>query len=133
MYETVWHAIGAMVRWREIRGGSRGLYVPDEPHGATAGEDPGADALTVEILFARYDRRGALTRLYFKRHTLDDFGGRERRLARKARNHFIRELCHRGLLAFQGDDKSPQKWCPGYVHGECPRFQRQDWAGKEFS
>jgi hypothetical protein len=125
VYETVGHAVSAMLRWRERRRAAKAQGAMFDPPGRT-GEDADALALTVDLLFARYDRRRYLTRLFIERKQISDFPGRERHRARKARNHFVRELCHRGMLEFQGESKDPQKSCPAYVHGQCPRFPRPD-------
>jgi hypothetical protein len=142
MYPSVGAAVWAMVRWRERCRAAKAAPFPDHvPKGASTYDrwryiyvsptrcfahpepDDDRDPETVHVLFARYDRRQALTRLLIKGQSLDDFGGSERRRARKARNHFIRELCHRGLLLH------PRKGCFQNANNQCPRFPRQDWTG----
>jgi len=139
MYQSVGSAVQAMVEWRERCRAAKAAPFPDHiPKGASTADkwryiyvhptrsfsrpepDDDRDPETVHVLFERYDRRRALTRLFIERQTLDDFGGNERRLARRSRNRFIRELCHRGLLLY------PRKGCFENAHGQCPRFPRQD-------
>lgn len=73
------------------------------------------DALTVLILFCRYNAHRRLTRLFIERQHINDFHGIERRRILAARDNFIRELCHRGLLAY------PRKHCRENIQGGCPR------------
>jgi len=94
--------------------------------GASAGEDPDADALTVAVLFCRLNHRRALTRLLILRHSLRDVPSRiERRRLSKARRRFAEELCCRGLLEFQGEKKDPVKNCRKYSGGSCHRFKKE--------
>ena len=107
---------------RPVEGAStadRTKYVAVWGHrpGVAPVHDDDRDPLTVLLLFERYDRRGALTRLYIRRDPIDSFRqGQERKRARAARAKFIRELCHRGLL------KHPRKGCRANARGKyCPR------------
>lgn len=140
MYQSVGAAVWAMVRWRERQRAPKAPPFPDHPpKGASTADkwkyiyvnptrsfsqpeaEDDRDPETVMVLFERYDSRRALTRLFIEGQTLDDFGGNERKLARRSRNRFIRELCHRSLLAH------PRKSCFENARGQCPRFPRQDW------
>ncbi len=132
-----------MVRWRERCRAAKAAPFPDHvpkgastankwayihvspAHGATRpeSEHPG-DPETVMVLFDRYDKRRHLTRLLIEALPLDEFPNKEKRRARKSMNHFVRELCHRGLLLH------PRKSCIAFGKGQCPRFPRQDWTGK---
>ncbi len=139
MYPSVGAAIQAMIRYQERQASPRPAPWPDHVPGVASSADPWRyvyvsatrsfcrceaenerDPETVLLLFKRFDQRRYLTRLYIDGKTLDDFAGRERHRARKTRNHFITELCHRGLLLH------PRKGCIQNATGQCPRFPRQD-------
>lgn len=145
MYASVGSAIAAMIHWQERQRSPRGTPWPDHAPGAASHADPWKyiyvhgtrpvvsplqenekDPEIVAVLFARYDRRRVLTRIFLEGQSIEDFKATERRKARRSKNRFIRELCHRGLLMY------PQKGCFENVRIEnssCPRRCR---ARKEF-
>jgi hypothetical protein len=80
---------------------------------APAPSDAHAIALTIKMLFDRYDGRGYLRRLYVLRIPFDEFRGGDRPRARSARAHFVRALCSRGLLLNPPkDEKCHARICP---------------------
>ena len=135
MYRSVGCAIAAMVRYQERQRSPRGTPWPDRPPpGASTADrwryircraslpgiqiesDDDRDPLTVLLLFARYDKRRALTSLYLEGLRIKDLPGQDRRRAREMRGKFVRELCRRGLLL------EPPKSCSRNAHGKyCSR------------
>lgn len=139
MYPSVGAAIQAMIRYQERQASPRPAPWPDRAPGAASAADPwryvfvkptrsfaqreaddDRDPETVLLLFKRYDQRRVLTRLLIERQPIDEFRGSERHRARKARNHFARELCCRGLLT------DPLDRCIQAASGRCPRFPHRD-------
>jgi len=91
--------------------------------GASAGEDPDADAMMVLVLFFRLDGRRALTRLIINRESLREVPSKmERKRLAQARRRFSEELCCRGLLEYQGENREPIKSCRKLNEGTCHRF-----------
>lgn len=95
--------------------------------GASSGEDPDADALTVLILFHRHNRKRWLTRLLVQRERLKEIrADRDRRFAINTLNCFARALCCRGMLEFQGEKKEPHRSCRMFRHGKCPLYEKEN-------
>ncbi len=111
MYRSVYHAVNAMIHYKERQRTPRGAPWPDHaPPGASAADrwryvychatrpcarqeaENDRDPLIVLVLFARYDRRRALTRLFLEHQRLEDLPGQERQRARTAKGQFIRSI-----------------------------------------
>ena len=110
-----------MLRYQERRRSPHGVrYIRI---GASSGEDPDADSLTVLLLFHRHDRRRLLSRILIRRERAKDIKGeRDRKYAYRTVAAFARALCCRGLIEFQGSGKEPQRSCWTFRNGRCPRF-----------
>ena len=117
-----------MLRYMERRCSARSPIIdPNILRGKDSGEDYGADALTVLILFSRYDgSRRALVRLYIRGVRFRDIKNkREYRIISNANRRFLAALCCRGLLAYQGDESEPHRNCRMLKAGTCPRFDQK--------
>jgi hypothetical protein len=124
MYKSAHQAVGCMLRYLERKRAVKSACMdPNVLFGADT-DDPDADALTVLILFSRYDgSRRALTRLYIRRVRFREIKSRrDRQIASRAQMRFLRALCHRGLIEFQGDAHEPHRSCRMLASGRCPRF-----------
>ncbi len=78
-------------RWKYV-------YVRGLGRAVRVEHDDDRDPLMVLVLFARYDRRRLLTRLYIKRKPMLSFAPGERWRASEARRQFEQSLCSHGLL-----------------------------------
>lgn len=125
MYKSARQAVGYMLRFMERRRCPRSPIVdPNMLKGETPGEDYGADALTVLVLFCRFDgSRRALTKLYLRRVRFREIKSRrDRDIVARANRRFLEALCCRGLIEYQGDDHEPHRSCRLLKAGTCPRF-----------
>jgi hypothetical protein len=97
---------------------------PNILRGKDSGVDYDADALTVLILFCRYDgSRSALVRLYIRGVRFREVKSRrERQIMSNANRRFLKALCHRGLLMYQGDESEPHRSCRILRAGYCERY-----------
>lgn len=94
--------------------------------GASSGEDPDADALTVLILFSRHNKKKLLTRLLVDRESIKEIRGeRDKAMAYRVLHRFACALCCRGLLEFQGEKKEPHRSCRLYQRGKCPVYKTE--------
>ena len=126
-YKSGHQAVGYMIRYLEKRRSPRcAILDPNVLRGKVAGEDYDADALTVLILFCRFDgKRNSLTKLYIHRVRFREIkNNRDRSVASHANRRFLKQLCCRGLLAFQGGRNEPHRSCRAFQAGECYRFAK---------
>lgn len=118
-----------MLRYMEKRRAARTAVMdPNILRGKDVNVDHDADALTVLVLFSRYDGpRHALVRLYIRGVRFRDIKrGRERRLMSNANRRFLVALCCRGLLVYQGDNSEPHRSCHILKAGMCKRFNKEE-------
>ena len=132
VYKSAHQAIGFMLRYQERKRSPRTpILDPNVLHGRPSGEDHDADALTVLILFCRFNgSRRALTKLYIHRARFKEIKNRhDRRVISHANRRFLKALCCRGLLIYQGDDKEPHRFCKRLKDGRCHRFEAPEKKG----
>lgn len=134
MYDSPHQAVGYMVRYLEKRRSARtAIMDPNVLKGVDSGKDYDADALTVLILFCRFDGpRRSLTKLYILRVRKKEIKNRrDHGVMSRANQRFIAELCCRGLLVFQGDRREPHRSCMMFQAGRCAKYSGLPPDGKQ--
>jgi len=114
-----------MIRYMEKRGSPRcPILDPSVLRGNAAGEDFDADALTVLVLFCRFNgKRRSLTKLYLERVRIKNIKNYHARgVASNANRQFLTQLCCRGMLVFQGDRHEPHRSCRAFQAGQCSMY-----------
>lgn len=124
MYKSAQQAVGCMQRYQERKRSVKSVCMDPNVLFGKDTDDPDADALTVLILFSRYDgKRRSLSKLYIRRVRWKEIKNRrDRQIASRANMRFLMALCCRGLLEYQGDHREPHRSCRMLRSGRCHRF-----------
>jgi hypothetical protein len=124
MYKSAHQAVGCMLRYQERKRSVKSVCMDPNVLFGIDTDDPDADALTVLMLFDRFDgRRRSLTRLYIRRVRWKEIKSRyERGIVSRAQMRFLSALCCRELIEYQGDNREPHRSCRMLKKGRCPRW-----------
>ena len=124
MYRSARQAVGYMLRFMEKRRSVKSVTMDPNVLWGRNTDDPDADALTVLILFYRFDGyRRALTKLYLRHVRFREIKSRrDRDIVSRANRRFLQALCCRGLLEYQGNQNEPHRNCRMLLAGSCHRF-----------